>query len=61
MRSYRTNIEWEAIVDVFMNMRIPFSVKDSVVTIYSHWAICDIISYLKLALSKLIGIWIGRE
>ena len=47
---YRTNIQSRALVDVFMNMRIPFSVKDSVVTIYSHWAICDIISYLKLAL-----------
>lgn len=47
---YRTNIQSRALIDVFMNMRIPFTVKDSIVTIYSHWAICDIISYLKLSL-----------
>ncbi|WP_300277636.1 ATP-dependent helicase [Peptacetobacter sp.] len=55
---YRTNIQSRALIDVFMNMRIPFTVKDSIITIYSHWAICDLISYLKLALDpNLISDW----
>ncbi|MGL4913553.1 MAG: ATP-dependent helicase [Romboutsia sp.] len=45
---YRTNIQSRALVDVFMDMRIPFVVKDSVVTIYDHWAAQDILSYLRI-------------
>ena len=30
-----------------MDMRIPFVVKDSIVTIYDHWAAQDILAYLK--------------
>ena len=40
---YRTNIQSRALVDVFMDMRIPFVIRDSVVTIYDHWAAKDII------------------
>ena len=32
-----------------MDMRIPFTIKDSIVTIYDHWAARDILSYLKIA------------
>ena len=39
---YRTNIQSRALVDVFMDMRIPFVIKDSIVTIYDHWAARDI-------------------
>ena len=46
---YRTNIQSRALVDVFMDMRIPFTIKDSIVTIYDHWAARDILSYLKIA------------
>ena len=49
---YRTNIQSRALVDVFMDMRIPFTIKDSVVTIYDHWAARDILSYLKIAVRK---------
>ncbi|MGL4912355.1 MAG: 3'-5' exonuclease, partial [Romboutsia sp.] len=49
---YRTNIQSRALVDVFMDMRIPFSIKDSVVTIYDHWASRDILSYLKIAVRQ---------
>nr|WP_330409749.1 ATP-dependent helicase [Romboutsia maritimum] len=45
---YRTNIQSRALVDVFMDMRIPFVIKDSVITIYDHWASQDILSYLRL-------------
>lgn len=48
---YRTNIQSRALVDVFMDMRIPFVVKDSVVTIYDHWASQDILAYLKIGLN----------
>lgn len=49
---YRTNIQSRALVDVFMDMRIPFTIKDSIVTIYDHWAARDILSYLKIAVKK---------
>ena len=48
---YRTNIQSRALVDVFMDMRIPFVVKDSIVTIYDHWAAQDILSYLKIGVN----------
>ena len=47
---YRTNIQSRALVDVFMDMRIPFVVKDSVITIYDHWTSQDILSYLRLGI-----------
>ena len=49
---YRTNIQSRALVDVFMDMRIPFTIKDSIVTIYDHWAARDILSYLKISVRK---------
>ncbi len=48
---YRTNIQSRALVDVFMDMRIPFVVKDAVVTIYDHWASQDILAYLRIGLN----------
>lgn len=48
---YRTNIQSRALVDAFMNMRIPFIVKDAAVTIYNHWAVSDIMAYLRLSLN----------
>lgn len=48
---YRTNIQSRALVDVFMDMRIPFVVKDSIVTIYDHWAAQDILSYLRIGIN----------
>lgn len=48
---YRTNIQSRALVDVFMDMRIPFIVKDSIITIYDHWAAQDILAYLRIGLN----------
>ena len=48
---YRTNMQSRALVDVFMDMRIPFVVKDSIVTIYDHWAAQDILSYLRIGVN----------
>ena len=48
---YRTNIQSRALVDVFMDMRIPFVVRDSIVTIYDHWAAQDILAYLRIGVN----------
>ena len=48
---YRTNIQSRALDDVFMDMRIPFVVKDSIVTIYDHWAAQDILAYLRIGVN----------
>ena len=48
---YRTNIQSRALVDVFMDMRIPFVVKDSIVTIYDHLAAQDILAYLRIGVN----------
>ncbi|MGL5712717.1 MAG: ATP-dependent helicase [Paraclostridium sp.] len=47
---YRTNIQSRALVDVFMDMHIPFVVRDSIVTIYDHWVAKDLLAYLRLAI-----------
>lgn len=46
---YRTNRQSRAFVDVFMDNRIPFVLKDSARSIYDHWVSQDIISYLRIA------------
>jgi DNA helicase-2/ATP-dependent DNA helicase PcrA len=46
---YRTNIQSRAIVDIFLDMNIPFIVRDKVAIIYDHWIAKDIIAYMKLA------------
>ena len=48
---YRTNIQSRALIDIFLDMRIPFVVKDSIVTIYDHWAAQDILSYLRIGVN----------
>ncbi|MEG1312598.1 MAG: ATP-dependent helicase [Romboutsia sp.] len=56
---YRTNIQSRALVDVFMDMRIPFVVKDAIVTIYDHWASQDILAYLRIGINpKLNKDWV---
>jgi DNA helicase-2/ATP-dependent DNA helicase PcrA len=45
---YRTNIQSRAFVDVFMDLSIPFYLKDAVFSIYDHWISKDILSYLKI-------------
>lgn len=46
---YRTNRQARAFVDVFMDNRIPFILKDSAKSIYDHWVSLDLIAYLKIA------------
>ena len=52
---YRTNIQSRALVDVFMDMHIPFVVRDSIVTIYDHWVAKDLLAYLRLGIDPTIN------
>lgn len=48
---YRTNVQSRALVDIFLEKRIPFVMKDSIITIYDHWASQDILAYLNLSIN----------
>ena len=52
---YRTNIQSRALVDVFMDMHIPFVVRDSIVTIYDHWVAKDLLAYLRLGIDTTLN------
>ncbi len=52
---YRTNMQGRAFVDTFMDMKIPFQIKDGVPSIYEHWINKDICAYLKLSLNKKLN------
>lgn len=49
---YRTNMQARAISDAFMNLNIPFKIKDSISLVYEHWAAKDICAYLRLAIDR---------
>lgn len=46
---YRTNIEARPIVEVLLSANIPFTLRDSMLTLYDQWVTKDILAYLKLA------------
>ncbi|MDD7182267.1 ATP-dependent helicase [Peptostreptococcus porci] len=48
---YRTNRQSRALVDSFMNNRIPFVLKDSAKSIFDHWVSLDMIAYLRIAMN----------
>ncbi|SFE20844.1 ATP-dependent helicase [Peptostreptococcus sp. D1] len=48
---YRTNRQSRALVDSFMNNRIPFVLKDSAKSIFDHWASMDMIAYMRIAMN----------
>ncbi|WGX75981.1 ATP-dependent helicase [Paraclostridium bifermentans] len=45
----------ERLVDVFMDMHIPFVVRDSIVTIYDHWVAKDLLAYLRLGIDTTLS------
>lgn len=47
---YRANIQSRALVDSFLENRIPFVLKDSAKSIYDHWVSLDIIAYLRASM-----------
>ena len=46
---YRTNMQAIPLIDVFMDMRIPFQIRDEAPGIYEHWITGDICAYFRLA------------
>ena len=52
---YRTNMQSRAIIDVFMDYNIPFTVADRIMTVYDHWVAKDVIAYLKAACKMASG------
>lgn len=46
---FRTNLEAEGMVNVFMEFHIPFHMKEHLPNIYEHWIARDILSYLGMA------------
>lgn len=49
---YRTNMQARAFVDAFMNLRIPYQVRDEMPGIYEHWISKDIYAYFRLSLDR---------
>ncbi|MBE6011860.1 MAG: ATP-dependent helicase [Lachnospiraceae bacterium] len=49
---YRTNIQARAFADAFMDMNIPFKIKDGFSLVYEHWIFKDIRSYFILAMDR---------
>ncbi|MDR2649922.1 MAG: ATP-dependent helicase, partial [Clostridiales bacterium] len=46
---YRVNIQARALTDIFMNLNIPYQVRDEAPSIYEHWISKDIYAYLRLS------------
>lgn len=46
---YRTNIQSRAIINMFLDMNIPFVVRDKAAILYDHWIARDMIAYMKLS------------
>lgn len=57
---YRTNIQSRAFVDTFMDLNIPFQLKDEIQTIYDHFIAADIRAYFSLALDKTDNLALER-
>jgi DNA helicase II / ATP-dependent DNA helicase PcrA len=49
---YRTNVQSSSFVDVFMDMNIPFQIKDEMPSIYEHHVSKDICAYLRLSIDR---------
>ncbi|WP_058486430.1 ATP-dependent helicase [Defluviitalea phaphyphila] len=50
---FRTNIQARALVEILMDLNIPFCLRDEIPNIYDHWIAKDLIAYIKL--SKNMG------
>lgn len=51
---YRTSIDVRHLLGKLMEYNIPFKIKDSVPNIYEHWAVANILTYIKIALGDNI-------
>ncbi len=48
---FRTNLQSRAIIEAFMDRNIPFILRDFTNSIYDHYTVKDILSYLKLCIN----------
>ena len=46
---YRTNMQGRAFADAFIDLHIPFQMKDETPNIYNHWVCKDVCAYLRLS------------
>ncbi|NLM13309.1 MAG: ATP-dependent helicase, partial [Epulopiscium sp.] len=46
---FRTNIQARALVDIMLDLNIPFYLRDEIPNIYEHWVAKDILAYIKLS------------
>lgn len=49
---FRTNIQAQSFMTNFMNLNIPYKLKDEFPSLYEHWAIKDILAYMKFSLDN---------
>ncbi|MDR1209315.1 MAG: ATP-dependent helicase [Clostridiales bacterium] len=57
---YRVNSQSRALIDAFMDTRVPFTVRDDAPIIYEHWTCRDICAYIRLALDRTDDEAFGR-
>lgn len=46
---FRTNIQARALVDIMLDLNIPFYLRDEIPNVYEHWVAKDILAYIKLS------------
>ncbi len=51
---YRTSIDVRHLIGKLMEYNIPFKIKDTVPNMYEHWAVANILTYIKIALGDNI-------
>jgi DNA helicase-2/ATP-dependent DNA helicase PcrA len=47
---FRTNIQARVFVDKFMDMNLPFFIRDEMPNIYNHWIAKDLLAYIRLSM-----------
>lgn len=57
---FRTNMQANSYTRIFMNLGIPYYLKDSVMNIYEHWIVKDILAYLWLTQDEWDNISFSR-
>lgn len=47
---FRTNLQARALVDIMLDLNMPFYLRDEISNIYEHWIAKDLIAYIKLSM-----------
>ncbi|HHW68079.1 MAG TPA: ATP-dependent helicase [Epulopiscium sp.] len=46
---FRTNLQARALVDIMLDLNIPFYLRDEIPNVYEHWVAKDLLAYIKLS------------